>query len=206
MSDYSKNFESYRVFINKVVRYDEDMFNIPTDAHILDIGCGFGDRVKLFREKGYKNVSGIDISAYSVEKAGDSQITVGGITETKLKNESVDVAFVENVFHHIDAYETALDEISRILKPNGYLCFIEPRNSVCRKLIDFLTFKTPTPKILKGPWAQRYIVILEEIETGLYPLWLRSQGHFNDLLQERYDIEWKKNGLFFFFVKAKKRK
>ena len=110
------------------------------------------------------------------------------------------------MFHHIDAYETALDEISRILKPNGYLCFIEPRNSVCRKLIDFITFKTPTPKILKGPWAQRYIVMLEEIETGLYPLWLRSQGHFNDLLQERYDIEWKKNGLFFFFVKAKKRK
>ena len=47
MSEYSKNFETYKVFLNKVVRYDADMFNIPNDAHILDIGCGFGDRVQF---------------------------------------------------------------------------------------------------------------------------------------------------------------
>jgi 2-polyprenyl-3-methyl-5-hydroxy-6-metoxy-1,4-benzoquinol methylase len=42
---------------------------LPKDrnAHILDIGCGYGRLLKYLRDRGYKNIYGIDIGAAQVE-------------------------------------------------------------------------------------------------------------------------------------------
>src|SRR5262245_14044515 len=128
--DYSQSFAKYKTFLNKVARFDIAMFDLPKDASILDVGCGFGDRLRLMTEQGYTSVAGVDIDPYAVAQANDSRITVGDVLDTKQSSQSFDAVLVENVFHHISDYEGALAELARILKNNGVLCFMEPRNSV----------------------------------------------------------------------------
>lgn len=207
MPEYSEVFEPYIKWANQFsfIRFNIEMFNIDRSAKILDIGCGFGHRIKLMRKEGYKNVSGIEPDKYSVERANDSAVTLGDLYDTGYPNESVEVVLVENVFHHIDDYKRALDEIIRILKPDMYLCFFEPRKSFFRSLIDFLTFKTFIPDLLKGPWEMRRQVMGQEIETGLYPLWLKSHRQFFDLLEENFEITWQQKNPFFFYAKCRKR-
>lgn len=172
----------------------------------MDVGCGFGDRIEILKNINYINISGIDIDEYMVQEAQKKGLNVsfGAIEETKLNQEQFDVVLVENVFHHINLYEQALDELYRILKPGGTLCFIEPRFSVFRYILDFVTFKTPIPNLLKGPWHLRYNVMIQEIESGMYPLWRKSQTRFFTHLRKKYHVIFHKKNFWFHFVKVMK--
>lgn len=207
MTEYPEAFEPYIKWANQFsfIRFDISMFEIDYSDKILDIGCGFGDRVKMMRAEGYANIAGVEPSEYSVKKASDSSITCGDLYNTGYPDKSIDVVIVENVFHHVEDYQKALDEIARILKPSAYLCFFEPRKSMPRRLIDFLTFKTMIPDILKGPWEMRRKVMGQEIATGLYPKWLKSHKQFFGLLEERFDIIWQRKNPFFFSAKCRRR-
>ncbi len=207
MSHYSQNFEKYKEFLNRKVRYDFAMFDLPLEGRILDMGCGFGDRIRLLQGMGCRDVHGIDIDAHMVSEARKQCATIreGSITASGWEAGSFDAVLVENIFHHIADYDAALAEVARILKPQGLLCLIEPRNSLSRKALDFVTFKTPVPRWLGGPWALRYAVMKEEMDTGLYPKWLVSQDEFRDLLRRRFDVIWWRRNPWFFMVKTTRR-
>jgi len=206
MSQYSEDFEKYKQFFNKHVRYDYSIFAIPKTAKILDVGCGFGDRIEILQAMNYTHVSGVDIDEQMVQAAQEKglDVSLGAIEGTQFDAAQFDVILVENVFHHIDSYEQALDELHRILKPNGMLCIIEPKFTIFRHLLDFVTFKTPTPNILKGPWKLRYNVMLQEIESGMYPLWKISQNRFFTYLKKKYKVVFCRGNLWFHFIKVKK--
>lgn len=207
MENYSKEYEKYKVFTDKHFRYDYSMFDIPKDAKIAEIGCGFGDRIEILNEMGYTDVLGVDIDEYMVEKAKGNGLNVqfGSLEQTGLESATFDAILVENVFHHISEYEKALDEINRILKRGGTLSLIEPYFSIFRDLLDFLTFKTPTRKILRGPWQMRHSVMGLEFESGMYPLWRESNDRFYDYLSQHFEIIMHKKNMWFQFVKVRKR-
>ena len=206
MSQYSEDFEKYKQFFNKHVRYDYSIFDIPKSAKILDVGCGFGDRIEILKSMDYTKVFGIDIDEHMVKEAQEKGLNVsfGAIEDTKLDEAQFDIILVENVFHHISLYEKALDELYRILKPGGVLCIIEPRFSIFRYILDFVTFKTPVPNILRGPWKLRYNVMSQEIESGMYPLWRKSQNRFFTYLRKKYKVAFHKKNIWFHFIKVEK--
>lgn len=204
MPHYSQNFEVYRQFLSKIVQYDLRMFEIPTDVRVLDIGCGFGDDVRRLQNMGYARVSGVEPDAYCVEQCAGLDVRVGSIEDTGCDDGSFDVVLVNNVFHHCQDYGAALSEIARILKPSGFLCFVEPRASLPRRVLDFLTFQTALPGLVGGPLLQRYRVMSEEVATGLYPQWLRSQERFFSLFEQYFKVVWLRRSTFFFSCKAER--
>jgi 2-polyprenyl-3-methyl-5-hydroxy-6-metoxy-1,4-benzoquinol methylase len=205
MSEYSEKFRKYKVFLNRRIRVNFEIFHIPKHYKILDAGCGFGDRMKAIREAGYEHVYGIDIDPHCVQETEMPNVSLGSITATNHDNESFDCVLVEAVFHHISEYKQALDEIERILKPGGCLCIIELRNSIPRKILDFLTFNTPVPQIVGGPWLLRKKLVGDEIKTGLYPLWLKTQKQFFQQLGKQFNIEFYREDPFFMYCKAVKK-
>jgi SAM-dependent methyltransferase len=205
MSQYAQKFETYRSFLNRVVHYNLDDFEIPRDARILDIGCAFGEDIRRLREKGYKNVSGVEPDPYCVERCADLDVRVGSLEQTGFPDGQFDVVLVDNVFHHVPDYGLALKEVSRVLRPKGWLCFIEPRPSVLRLAMDYLTFKTPLPRLVGGPVLMRYTIMSEEVASGLYPQWLRSQDVFLPLLRESFEVAWLRKHAFFYSCKAQKK-
>ncbi|MBS1650633.1 MAG: class I SAM-dependent methyltransferase [Bacteroidetes bacterium] len=46
-----------------------ELFNLPSNANIIDVGAGDSHLVDVLLEKGYKNIYVLDISANAIEKA-----------------------------------------------------------------------------------------------------------------------------------------
>jgi arsenite methyltransferase len=104
-----------------------ELMNVPTDANVLDVGCGSGWASRLFAQKaGAGRVVGIDIS--------DEMIRIARETSSAFTNLSFQVASAENLpfsageFTHAFSMESlyyyadmlaALKEIRRVLRSHG---------------------------------------------------------------------------------------
>lgn len=207
VTGYAQKFEVYRAFLNKTVRADLTMFAIPRTARVLDVGCAFGDDIRRLQHLGYAEVSGVEPDPYCVEQCRDLNldVTLGSLEATGRPDASFDVVLVDNVFHHTSDYEAALAELARVLRPGGLLCFVEPRQSLMRRALDFVTFRTPIPRLLGGPLRLRHTIMGDEIATGLYPKWLRSHDTFFAALERTFETVWRKNSAFFVASKVRKR-
>lgn len=104
--------------------------NLPRerDARIIDLGCGYGAILYFLVRAGYRNVSGVDISAEQIALAhrlGLTQAECGSILSflEKTADASVDVVLAIDIVEHLVRAEMfeVLDQIFRILKPGGML-------------------------------------------------------------------------------------
>jgi ubiquinone/menaquinone biosynthesis C-methylase UbiE len=98
--------------------------NIDNDVSILDFGCGGGDFVNYFLNEKV-NAYGCDL-AFKKSENTDTLIKLNKIKlmdiETKkipFKNEKFDIVISNQVFEHVDNYDQAFMEISRVLKNGG---------------------------------------------------------------------------------------
>ena len=205
-ASYAGHFGAYRLLLKRLLDHDPAMFALPKDAAIVDVGCGYGDLLLGMRARGYSRLSGVEPDRACREAARKSGLAVseGTLSRTGLPDGGADALIVNQVFHHVEDYGAALDELRRALKPGGLLCFLEPLDTVLRSGMDFLTFKTPLRRIA-APVEARYRVMSLEFETGLYPKWLREQNRFHMELNRRFDRVWLKRSWFFQFGKYRRK-
>jgi SAM-dependent methyltransferase len=203
---YAGNFGNYRKLLNRVLNHDPAMFDLPISAKIGDIGCGYGDLLLGMKQTGYHNLIGVepDPECRAGAVARGLSVSDGTLQQTGLANASLDTAIVNAVFHHIDDYENAVAEMYRIVRPGGMLCFLEPAPTMLRSAMDFLTFKTPLAKFVPQVQA-RYDVMILEMNTGLYPMFLNEQPRFQDALNQSFDKLWLRKTWFFQFGKYRRR-
>lgn len=204
--NYAAYFGAYRRILHRLLNHDPIMFELAPRSKIVDIGCGYGDLLKILRERGFTNLSGVepDLLCRRGALANGFEVSDGTITRTGLADASIDVAIVNMVFHHIDNYAAAINEIARILKPQGLLCFMEPAPTIWRRLMDWLTFYTPLPRFFKL-FQKRYMVMKLEMDTRMYPKFLAEQQAFYDALRHRFEKKWLRQGWFFQFGKYRRR-
>ena len=95
---------------------------------ILDFGCGPGNDLVWYLERGVKKAIGIDVSKKSLEEAHQrlklhgnnfELIHTYGTENFRIEDRSVDVITCYGVLHHIDDLTQILSEFKRILKPDG---------------------------------------------------------------------------------------
>ena len=140
----SKYFAEYKIRIVK-----ECLKSIP--ASILEYGCGIGMNlqflVKYFPDT---KIHGADISAKSIEVASENNSDVNFFlledAEVEKRNNTFDVVFVSNVFHHIEPHlrEKAIKNIYKMLNPGGKVFFFEhnPYNPVTRHIVNTCVWDT----------------------------------------------------------------
>ena len=144
---YAQHFHTYQAVIKRFLGQDPGRgnFDLPKHALIVDVGCGYGEFMRQLADRGHTNLVGVepDPTCRAGARAAGLDVREGMLTETGLPDAFADVAVVNEVFHHIADYERAADELSRILKPAGIFCFSEPRNTLLRRAMDFLTLDVP---------------------------------------------------------------
>lgn len=167
------------------------MFNLNKCSKILELGCGDGLNLKILQKLGYPEVFGLDNSHALLSRISGARIVAADACEIALADNSFDVVLIDSVLHHIRNLDGCLKEIRRILKPGGVLCFMEPRDSFPRRILDMLTYSWLSH--LSAYLTQRKITLQEE--QSLYSHWLKNKGELILSLKAHgfETIFWKKN-------------
>jgi ubiquinone/menaquinone biosynthesis C-methylase UbiE len=112
---------------------------VEKNAKVIDVGCGTGRTLMMFRKNGYFNSIGIDVSKKSIEacaKKGfiiDKDIFLMDITKSKFKDKEFDVVFAEGLLEHFENFQPVVDKLCKISK--RYVLLIQPNHfSIFRKL------------------------------------------------------------------------
>jgi len=105
-----------------------DLYN----KDVLEIGCGSGYGAYLLNQLAPKSYLGLDVmeeqSALAKNKYPQFQFIVQGAEDlSQFADASKDTVIIFGVLHHIPDWRKAIDEIIRVLKPNGSLFLEEPR-------------------------------------------------------------------------------
>lgn len=132
-----------RLEARRLLRYCE---NVPSDARILDIGCGDGFHLKLLRRFGKPgwNLEGVDLDARAVELASRHDVTIhqGAVEDIDLGENRYDVVYTIQTLEHVAHPDKMLAAIHRLLKPGGRLVIVTDNTDS----VDFGLFK-------KGHWG-----------------------------------------------------
>lgn len=97
--------------------------------HLLEVGCGTGDFLRVARLQAGCKVSGIDLDATSIDNALDRDKTtyhIGSFEEVDLEPEYTVITFFHSLEHHRDPV-SALKRAHALLRPGG-ACVIEIPN------------------------------------------------------------------------------
>ena len=109
---------------------------LPSRSGLLEGGCGVGDYLVYFSDRGYV-VVGLDYVETVVERlvAKGLRVVLGDISMLPFEDDSFDGYYSGGVVEHFEAGpDRALQEAHRVLRPGGYLFVTVPNFNVARKL------------------------------------------------------------------------
>jgi len=173
----------YSIVKSSRICYENYIKENSRDKIILEYGCGRGEyafKIKDFCQK----VIGIDISEVGIRIANEKAQKLG-ITNTEFyEMDAENLTFKDNTFdlicgncilHHLNL-ENAMNEIIRVLKPNGKAVFIEPLGlnpaiNLYRKLTPKLRTEDEHPlKLNELKFIQSYFKISNNKYFHLFSL------------------------------------
>lgn len=107
------------------------------NGHLLDVGCGNGNAMVRFRDRGWR-VTGIDFDESAIREASTKGLDVytGDLKEIQFPSNTYDVVFLSHVIEHVPEPIAFLSECYRILKPGGLLIALTP-NADSRSHVHF---------------------------------------------------------------------
>ena len=121
-SSTSKKFKEH--FIDAAKKYIKKL-NLNKKSRIIDIGSNDGIALKPFLDLGYKNVLGVEPAANLVKLSNKNKIkTINSFFDEKVLTRikyKVDLILASNVFAHSDDIDEMVNNVEKILKPNGTL-------------------------------------------------------------------------------------
>ena len=133
------------------------MYLPPRKGSILDVGCGTGIHLEMYR-KFDCSLYGIDMSSSMLEIAQtrlgeDADLRQGDATNMPYENDFFDLVLCMLVLHEMDdeMRSSVLGEIKRVVKPDGRILLID--------------FHAGRPRLFQG-WLSKMVIILSEIAAG----------------------------------------
>jgi len=122
---YNRDWPYSRV---DICRFRKILSLVGSGKKVLDIGCGFGYLGKLLIGTG-NEVYGVDIAEEALKKAAEDGIKtrVANVeSEIPFADSSFDVVVAAEIIEHLRDTDRFLEEIHRILKPDGFLVLTTP--------------------------------------------------------------------------------
>ncbi|HVR05893.1 MAG TPA: methyltransferase domain-containing protein [Solirubrobacteraceae bacterium] len=98
---------------------------------VLDAGCGVGYGTRLLAQAGAAEVVGLDVADAVIEVARNEQTAgvefeVGDLRSLSHPAGSFDLVVCFEVIEHVDEQDRVLDELARVLRPDGLLLISSP--------------------------------------------------------------------------------
>ena len=205
-----RNARAYERFIKVTPSGDEQFWedaivntSINKNAVILDLGTGTGFLARIILKNGF-NVLGLDLSknmlAVAKKKAPETFLVRGDAENIPLKDSSVDLIVSRWVLWTLPHPWEALEEIVRVLKPDGrvILCDGDSKNTP-KSAVIFGTIRSFFKDILIGWRLPTWKRVYKKLDPHL-PRWNYEQisEKLRDLGVEQINVDHninKRNGL-----------
>ena len=152
--------------------------SLRKEAKILDYGCGSGRTLSWFREFGYKNSIGIDISQEALKICELQGLKIGKDVFHKnnlhLKPFSFDLVFADGVLEHYKNFEKIIKEMCKLSKQ--YVLITQPNHfSLFGKILALLN---------RHCEVHEYPYVIEDfiryfLKYGMKPIFIKSYN-FNE--------------------------
>jgi pseudaminic acid biosynthesis-associated methylase len=156
---YQKQYGVTRTALN--ARF---LAEVPKDARILEVGCNIGNQLVILRNMGYKDLNGIDVQEYALQKAR-SRIPNGKFEQASalgipFPDESFDLVFTSVVLIHIAPNDLAkaLGEIHRCAR--HYIWGIE----YYAPEITTVQYRGHENLLWKADYAKLYLQAFQDLE------------------------------------------
>ena len=127
--------------------------HISNDMKIIDVGCGTGRTLELFRKKGLYNSIGIDSSTNSIkicQSKGfkiNKDVFIIDVLKNDYKNGEFDIVFSEGLLEHFEDFSYIVKEFCRISKK--YVIIMQPNHFSYFKWIKKIYYKIFPENVVK---------------------------------------------------------
>lgn len=194
---YDKNLD----WVNDENILDMIIGNLPQrNGRILDLGAGTGVVVKYILKKcGFDcKIVALDICQAMLNQINDERIEIicSGVEELPFEDGSFDVVVSRQCLHYVEKVEIVLEEIQRILKPNGVfiLAQIVPFDKVTSSEWEsVIKIRQPLRKwyFTSEEWdelAERHSLILQGyhdyVKLASVEKWATKYSHNNKMIEK----------------------
>jgi len=135
---------------------------LSLDAKIIDVGCGTGATLSFFRDLGYTNSIGIDVSKNALNLCNslfnfikDKDVFLMNASKTNFNSNTFDLVFSAGLLEHFQNSLPIVNEMCRISKK--WILLFQPNSAgLFKKIINFFAkFKSMT-------WEREYYYIKED--------------------------------------------
>lgn len=121
-----------KYFSGRVLRTLDSLGNpVPESARVLDFGCGSGNKLMEFIERGHDGF-GCDFD-FREGPADPALLSNGRLRliernpyRLPFEDQAFDLVYSDQVFEHVQNYVVAMREIARVLRPGGQALHVFP--------------------------------------------------------------------------------
>jgi ubiquinone/menaquinone biosynthesis C-methylase UbiE len=135
MVKFEKLFINSEKHAEQVINRAEKLLqfvDMKENQNYLEVGCGNGNVCRYVAKKYPWNVTGVDVDPEQIKLAQESSHDIKNIrfltadaTDLPFPDKDFDVVLSFGVTHHISNWLDALNEIRRVLKPQGYFIYFD---------------------------------------------------------------------------------
>ena len=123
--------QSHWWFVNRRRLFEAELARagVSLAARSLDVGSGTGSNLRLLREIGFRNVTGLDASEAAIRHCAEKglpPVRHGDVCALPFADASFDLVVASDVIEHVDDDGQALHELRRVLAPSGTLLLTVP--------------------------------------------------------------------------------
>lgn len=118
-------------------RHYDDLFKlilerIPENSDVLDVGCGVGRLSKIIKQQRNAKLTCLDFSKWACEQLAKDGFTtiVSTLPHIPLPDNSFDIAVATEVFEHLDHPGKTLQQMGRVVRPNGIVMCSAPNDTL----------------------------------------------------------------------------
>jgi len=178
--------EEIQKFQNRLLSFGAAQWS--RKATVVDLFCGSGRNLICLERMGFLDLHGVDLSPRLLDRcSGSAKLYVGDATSLGFSDGWADIVIVQGGLHHLpnltNDLENCLDEIHRVLKPDGLFVMVEPWST---PFLDFVHWCCRQKLIRRLSSKLDALAVMIEEEKVTYFSWLSSQKNIIEQLKNRF--------------------